>query len=161
MIRKIKKDDFPKIKKLLKEFMIDYNQNKVLKGIQFDFMQYKDIDKYIPRIAKKFCDLKSSQKVIYVYEENDKLLGYIYGEIYKDRNKKLSIIGHIEDWFVSKESRGKKIGKQLWNKMINYFKSKNVQTIKLEVFAQNKSSLDLYKKMGFEFLDIVLLKRLK
>lgn len=140
--------------------MINYNEKKVLKGIQSDFMEYKDIDKYIHSIAKIYCNMKSSQKVIYVYEDNDKLLGYIYGEVYKDTNKKLSIIGHVEDWFVSKENRGKKIGKQLWDKMIDYFKSKNVQTIKLEVFAQNKDTYKLYKKMGFESLDIVLIKRL-
>ena len=160
MIRKIKKDDFSKFKELLREFMIDYNQKKVLKGIQSDFMHYKDIDKYIPRIAKEYCNLKSSQKAIYVYEKNDKLLGYIYGEVCKNTDRTLSAVGHIEDWFVSKESRGKLIGKQLWDKMIHYFKDKNVQILKLEVFSQNKNTYELYKKMGFESLDITLLKRL-
>lgn len=160
MIRKIKKDDFSQFKKLSREFMIDYNKNEILKGIQSDFMQYKDLDTYIPRIAKKCCSLKSSQKAIYVYEENDKLLGYIYGEVCKNPDRTLSIVGHVEDWFVSKGSRGKKIGMQLWDKMMDYFRSKHVQIIKLEVFAQNKNAYKLYKKMRFEALDIVLLKRL-
>jgi len=161
MIRKIKKDDFSELKKLLREFMIDYNKKKVLKGIQSDFMQYKDIDTYISKIAKEYCNEKSSSKALYVYEENNRLLGYIYGEVRKNTDRTLSVVGCIEDRFVSEESRNKKIGTQLWDKMIKFFKSKHVQILKLEVFAQNKSTYKLYKNMGFEVLDMTLLKRLK
>lgn len=144
MIRKPKKSDFHEMMELTKEFMIDYNRKIVLKGIQKDFMRYKDMKKIMHKYVRNFLNLKSSKKCIYVYEENNKLLGYIYGEIYKNNDKALSVIGNVEEWFVSKKYRSNKIGKKLWDKMMSFFKKNNVKIVKVEIFTQNKKTLNIY-----------------
>ena len=147
--------------KLLREFMVDYNAKQVFNGVQSDYMQYKNIERIISSGGKRYSNTKSPKKAAFVYEENNKLLGYICGEIKTDTEKTVFPIGYIDDWFVSKKYRGKKIGKQLWDQMIVFFKEHHVKIIRLEVFNQNKSAYKLYEKMGFKPLETVLLKHLK
>lgn len=161
MIRKIQKLDYTEMTKLIREFMIDYNAKRVFKGIQSDYMKYKDIEARISKGVKACCNNKSPKKAVFVFEENNKLLAYISGEIKIDNKKIISSVGYIEDWFVSKKYRGKKIGTQLYNKMIEFFKEHGVKIITLGVFNQNKTSYKLYEKMGFKPLDTTLLKRIR
>jgi len=147
--------------KLIREFMIDYNAKRVFKGIQSDYMEYKDIDTLISKGAKTYCHNKSPKKITFVFEESHKLLAYISGEIRTDNEKIISPAGYIDDWFVSKKYRGKKIGIQLYNQMLKFFKEHSVKIITLGVFNQNKASCKLYEKMGFKPLETTLLKRLK
>ena len=160
MVRKASRNDIAQLKKLLREFMVDYNRKKVLKGLQYDYMQFKNIDKVIAKTAKKYCNFKSKKKKVFVYEKKGKLLGYIFGEVYKNNDRIITNIGHVEEWFVSKKYRGQNIGKELWNKLMIFFKDNNVQVIKLEVFSQNKPAFRLYKNMGFKTLDKTLIKKL-
>ncbi len=161
MIRKIQKSDYLEMTRLLREFMEDYNAKQVFKGIQSDYMKYKDIGAQISKGAKTYCQNKSPKKTTLVFEENNKLLGYISGEIKTDNKKIMSSIGYIDDWFVSKKYRGQKIGKRLYNQMIKFFKEHAIKIIMLGVFNQNKATYKLYEKMGFKPLDTTLLKRLK
>jgi UDP-4-amino-4,6-dideoxy-N-acetyl-beta-L-altrosamine N-acetyltransferase len=51
----------------------------------------------------------------------------------------------------SKENRGKGIGKEAMQLIINYaFNSLNLRKISLEVISSNKATIKLYEKMGFE-----------
>ena len=161
MIRKVQKSDYAEMTKLIREFMIDYNAKKVFRGIQSDFMKYKDIETLISKGAETFCNNKSPKKIIFVFEEGNKLLAYISGEIKVDNRKIISSVGYIDDWFVSKKYRGKKIGTQLYNQMLKFFKEHGIKIITLGVFNQNKASYKLYEKMGFKPLDTTLLKRIR
>jgi len=161
MIRKIQKSDYVEMIKLIREFMVGYNAKRVFKGVQADYMKYKDIEALVSKGAKTYCYNKSPKKAAFVFEENDKLLAYISGEVKTDNRKIVSPVGYIEDWFVSKKYRGKKIGTQLYDQMIKFFKEHDVRIIILGVFNQNETSYKLYEKMGFKPLDTTLLKRLK
>lgn len=147
--------------KLIREFMVDYNAKQVFKGIQSDYMEYKNVEDLVSKGAKIYCHNKSPKKTAFVFEKNNKLLGYISGEIKSDNRKIIPSVGHIDDWFVSKKYRGKKIGTQLYNQMIKFFKEHSIKIITLGVFNQNKNTYKLYEKMGFKPLDTTLLKRLK
>lgn len=161
MIRKIQKSDYAEMVKLIREFMVDYNAKRVFKGVQSDYMKYKDIESLIAKGAKTYCYNKSPKKTVFVFEDDHKLLAYISGEIRTNNEKIVSPIGYIDDWFVSRKYRGKKIGTQLYNQMIKFFREQGVKIIMLEVFNQNKTSYRLYEKMGFKPLYSTLLKRLR
>ncbi len=161
MIRRIQRADYTEMVKLIKEFMVDYNAKWVFKGVQSDYMKYKDVSTLISKGAKKDCYNKSTKRVIFVFEENHKLLAYISGEIRTDKEKTISPVGHIDDWFVSKKYRGKKIGTQLYNQMMRFFKEHGAKIVTLGVFNQNKAVYKLYEKMGFQPLETTMLKRLR
>ena len=161
MIRKIQKSDYTEMANLIREFMVDYNAKKVFRGMQSDYMEYKDIESIIDKGAKIYCHNISPKKTAFVFEENHKLLAYISGEIKTDDRKTMSSVGYIEDWFVSKKYRGKRIGTLLYNQMLKFFKEHDVKIITLSVFNQNKPSYRLYEKMGFKPLDTTLLKRIR
>ena len=70
-------------------------------------------------------------------EENNILLGYICGLIIqKPPHKKLNKEGYIQDWFVSIPYRGKEIGMQLFNKILNQFKNEGSTHIGLDTFCR-------------------------
>lgn len=160
MIRRLKRSDYDQLVELIKEFYLDYDRNHVLRGFQSKFEEYVDPQKYIEHEAESYIDIKSSQQAIYVYEEDDKLMGYIYGYVNKNSKKPVSMVGFVEGWFVSKEYRGKQIGKALWERLMDFFKSKQCQAVELEVYSQNTESFELYKKLGFKTHVISLLKRM-
>jgi len=160
MIRKANKNDYVELAWLLKEYMVDYHRKKILKGIQHKFMEYKNIDKAISDFSRQYCTARQRDKFTFVYEKDRKLIGFIFGEVQRDKEKSIPTVGFIEDWFVTEGFRNQKIGKQLWGKAMEFFELKKVEVVKLEAFSQNKQILKMYKKMGFEPLYTTLIKRI-
>ena len=68
--------------------------------------------------------------------------------------------GEISELIISKEARGKGIGKQLMKKIENYFKSIDCEYVFLDVFAYNKNAVEFYKKEGYHSRMLIDVKRL-
>ncbi|MCK4429512.1 MAG: GNAT family N-acetyltransferase [Candidatus Aenigmarchaeota archaeon] len=96
--------------------------------------------------------IENKESVALVVEVNGKVKGDA------DIDKKKHAQNHICDLGISlgKEIRGKGIGKRLMELLIREAK-KNLKTeiIEIEVFAENKVALNLYKKFGFKKIGII------
>lgn len=80
---------------------------------------------------------------IYVYEENNEIIGYIVLWIAYE-NADIANIG------VSKKAQCKGIGSKLMEHCIALVKEKRCQNMSLEVRVSNASAIHLYEKYGFK-----------
>lgn len=80
----------------------------------------------------------------------DRPIGLVLSGIRKFQNRKIAWNGGTG---VSKEYRGKGIGKLLINKALDIYREQGVQTATLEAISQNKSAIKLYEKCGYVITD--------
>ena len=147
-IRKIKKSDYPEIKKLEKE----------LAGFETKLdpdMKENPAEEYFSVFKKNF---KKEESLGFVAIENKKIIGFIWSMVENWEALKSKKLGHIKDLVVTKEKRNKGTGKKLLNKMINELKNRGIENVTLWVYKNNPAKA-LYKKEGFtEYIDIMKLK---
>ena len=98
----------------------------------------------IPWSEKSFYDelTKNKMAIYIVAKEDEKIIGY--GGMWHVINE-----GHITNVAVKKEYRGKGIGNQIINALIDIAKEKEMIGITLEVRTSNDVAQNLYKKNGF------------
>lgn len=84
---------------------------------------------------------------IFIAEESGKLYGvvtfYLLPNIRHGWHR-----GHIEDFFVSKEARGKGIGTQLFDFIKEYCRENNIRVIKLDSGNELTEAHKFYEKNG-------------
>jgi len=120
IIREIIEDDIDQILEIEKEsFSTPWSRNSFLTEIQKNLLA-----KYI------------------VAELDNNILGY--GGLWLILNE-----GHITNIAVKKAHRGKGIGEQLIQGLINYCVDNNIDNMTLEVRKSNIVAQNLYKKYGF------------
>lgn len=102
----------------------------------------------------------------YLYVENGKAIGLIMGVIrdydpvdYLDY--KCPKAGRVTELVVSKNARSGGIGKQLMNKMEEYFKSKDCEWMFVEVFGYNDRAIKFYEREGYHTRMYDMLKKVK
>ena len=113
-------------------------------------------DNYREEIFK--IDMRKVEKQkgkIYLAIENNCVAGLIIGVVEsKDEidiiTNDCAITGKILELIVSKNSRGKGIGKELLNKMENYFNSINCERVTIEVFAPNKKAYNCIQHILYD-----------
>ncbi len=157
-IRRATLKDRPELEKLINEFYIIHNRQKLLPSDILPFMTYKDINRLVKTTLQDY--LTNQKYHIFVAEENGMLIGYICGQIKEYPDKVYDKGGHIEDWFVSKKYRNKQIGKLLFEHIHDLFKQLKCNHLRLYTFAVNKHVLDIYHKMGFKNTFIELSKEI-
>ena len=102
--------------------------------------------------GKKFIieQSKKDSTIMLVAEKDDKILGYLLGEV---RNRlpfqKLQMIGYIFDIVVQEKERNKGIGGLLLDNALDFFRGRAVDTIMLSVSEKNTSAISFYKKHKF------------
>lgn len=106
---------------------------------------------------KLLKQIKVKPDSIKVLEKDNILIGYIWLRIIKTSISKYGKIHHI---FVDKNYRNLGLGKKLIWQAEKYFKSNNVNKIRLTVTKSNRVAINFYKKLGFEEKRIVMEKEL-
>lgn len=129
-----------------------------------------NLDRLHPEYRDKMAvldleEVKKNNGKCYLAVENEKAIGLIMGYVrtydeYDYLDYKCPKSGEISELIISKEARGKGIGKQLMKKMENYFKSINCEYVFLDVFAYNKNAVEFYKKEGYHSRMLIDVKRL-
>tara|TARA_B100001059_G_scaffold50628_1_gene43871 strand:+ start:69157 stop:69588 length:432 start_codon:yes stop_codon:yes gene_type:complete len=136
LIRRVSKNDLPKVIDLLQEISV-YNPPK----------------KKLESIWERY----SNQQNIYGYcfFFNDKLIGY--GSINFEMKLKKGLMAYIEDVVVHKEFRNKKIGKLIVDYLIEVTDKEGCYKIKLDC---SKNNILFYEKLGFKVNGFSMVKSL-
>ena len=80
-----------------------------------------------------------------VAEEDNQILGYALGAVNtKQKQAWVLSLG------VSEKARGRGLGKQLTEQLIEVLKTEDLKEIALTVFPENKAAIKIYKDLGFE-----------
>ncbi|MGP1360181.1 GNAT family N-acetyltransferase [Campylobacter sp.] len=90
----------------------------------------------------------NNSRPIFVYKENGEILGYCS---LSDFNPKIAYDISVEiSIYVAKKALGMGVGKQLLSHAIDEARGLNLKNIIALIFSQNKASLGLFLKFGFE-----------
>lgn len=101
----------------------------------------------------------------YLAVENNKAVGLIMGYVrtydeYDYLDYKCPKCGEVTELVVSKNVRGKGVGKKLMQIMEEYFKSIGCEYISIEVFAYNKNAIKFYEKEGYHTRGLFDIKKI-
>jgi ribosomal protein S18 acetylase RimI-like enzyme len=140
--REWKLDDTSGIQKVLfNTWLASYADFIPITDIQWYFNNYySDIN-----FAQLFDDPMSQS---YVAEIKKFLVGYARTKVHQEQNR-----CYLESLYVLPEYQGKGIGMKLLRMVEERAKSKSFNQIWLGVMVQNASSLEWYKKLGFQFVE--------
>lgn len=151
IIRKAKKSDFDSILKLAKQL---WDTEKVF------FSNLKD-DYFADEQAKSLLlnNILKRKSHFLVAEENNKIIGYIYGYVSRaDLYKKK--VGYIDQIVVDEEYRRQGICNKLMNSFTEIMKKYGCGYIELNAFKQNIPAVECYKKYGFKEYSVFYMKKL-
>ena len=154
----------------------DSKYNEQIKDLLVELQNYLiDIDDWhtqimLPEYREK-CFKMDMEKVknqdgkIYLEIENNTVNGLIMGVVEeKDDIDKLTNdcakTGSVIELIVKNNIRGNGIGKNLLEKLEEYFKSINCKRINIEVFGPNKKGLNFYEKNDYVIRDYIVSKKL-
>ena len=143
MIRKAEKKDIPGLINLL------YQVDAVHNGIRPDLFK-GNTAKYNEQKLEEI--LKDDSKPIFVYDDG-KILGHAFCQINEVKNHRLlqdAKTLYIDDICVDEQSRGRHIGKALYEYVRDYAKSIGCHNITLNVWEGNDPALSFYRKMGMQ-----------
>ena len=97
--------------------------------------------------------LKDDTKRIFVYKENDKVLGHAFINILEETNMNLfepHKTIYIDDICVDENNRGKHVGKALYEYVLKFAKDINAYNITLNVWTGNDNAYKFYESLGFK-----------
>jgi len=137
-----KKKDINSIVKMAKE-MADFHRK-----IDDYYKSGKEHEKRLRALALKSFGKRNIKALI--AKDKNKILGYGVASIEKPRDYvRHKKIGYIKGLYVKEAYRGRGVGKQIFNKFLEWFKSRNIKYIELSVDSRNKIGISVWKKYGF------------
>lgn len=84
----------------------------------------------------------------YVYESDNKIIGYAYATKWKERSAyRYSVETTV---YLDKDSTGAGIGTKLYLQLINDLKARNIHRAMGGIALPNESSIALHEKLGFK-----------
>ena len=147
-IRKAKKEDMKDIQKLrylLAKYEKYLGLNIVIPEWAYTYVGEKDFNYFL------------NEQYIFVAIEDNKIVGFITGEIFKKKAWYNVQLGEINNIFVLEEYRQKGIGKKLVKTMIDTFKQEGITNIDLYTFGNNIDAIKFYEKIGFKKYNVQML----
>lgn len=149
-------DDVKNLLVELEEYIIKIDED----GLDQLHSEYKD-----KMALLDLKTIKDNSGKCYLAIQNNMVIGLIMGyvRVYDEfdyLDYKCPKSGVISEFIVSEKVRSKGIGKQLINKLEEYFKSINCEYILLECFAYNKSAINFYKNQEYHTRMLVNIKKL-
>ena len=146
MIREARNSDISQLVKWMNS-MIDhiYSSSKeiYLKEIDDDFFEKQE---------EGFKNvLESKDAKVFILEENNHLLGYIFGTIISPyfHASRIKRIGQIEHCWVEKDYREKGLATELVKELENWFRNENIKHIDVSYGIGNVEAEHVWKKLGY------------
>lgn len=90
---------------------------------------------------------------VFVAIVDDKIVGYLCGKLARVGSYgrlPTVIAAEIETFFILDEFRSSGIGKKLYDKFIEWCKTKNVDKVRLDVHPRNELAIKFYRKNNFK-----------
>ena len=143
-IRPLQKSDKEQMLKLMKEFWIDNNRGRVITDGLTKFEEHKNP---LDTMNSEFEEYLSW--IGFVAEENDEIIGFIFGKIKEKAHKVIDKEGYVEEFFVTERMRGNGIGTKLFDRITEEFKIKGCKSLGTDAYVTNTKALVYYKKLGF------------
>ena len=113
---------------------------------------------------KTMSEVSKYEGKIFLAIENEKVIGLIIGLINNEEENtydfKAPKRGRVTELVVSKECRSNGVGKQLLNKIENYFKEVGCKGVLIDVFAYNENAQKFYYKNGYFNRNIEVMKKI-
>ena len=97
--------------------------------------------------------LKDDTKRIFVYKDNNNILGHAFINILEETNMNLfepHKTIYIDDICVDEFNRGKHVGKALYEYVLKFAKDINAYNITLNVWTGNDNAYKFYESLGFK-----------
>lgn len=142
MIRLATEKDIPKIEDLLKQVCLVHHNGRpdIFKiGTKYSAEELREL-------------IKDKQRPILVcVNEADEVMGYCFGIFQQHKNNSvLTDIKtlYIDDLCVDENSRGKHIGKELYEAAVEFAKKNGCYNLTLNVWSCNPSAMKFYEKQG-------------
>ena len=137
-IRKIQIEDAKNLLNLLKKL-----------DAETTFLLYEKDERNstIEQQRKNIQEQLEKGSLTFVLEDNKKLVGYVFGNIFTANRKKHCMNLAIA---ILQEYTGKGYGTKLMNTIEEYAINNGITRLELEVSKKNKIAISLYKKIGFE-----------
>ena len=140
LIRKLKQGDIPQVLKICSD--VHRYHEKILNGY------FKPQNDDFERSA--FLEsLTDQQTIALVAESENKVLGYLLATITDVVYLIDSKVANISNFGVSQNHRRQKIGSHLMDAFLQICKERQVDSIQLGVYVQNKTACLFYEKYGF------------
>jgi L-amino acid N-acyltransferase YncA len=153
-LRKATKRDIYEIEAIYVEGGLDESKlqfpDKPVEEITKDFEKHKK-----DRLKEFNHEINSKLDYFIIAEENGKAIGFGQAEINKEDLKK----AWIEKVYVSRQYRKKGIGSLIIKELLSWLKKKKVKSISSGIFVNNKASIKLHEKFGFEVTAVRMQKK--
>lgn len=140
-IRPIEKKDNSAISKIIKTTLEEFDA--AIEGTAYT-------DQETNAMFEAYTDKKS---IYYVAILNNKIIGGCGINALKNGN---SNICELQKMYISPKARGKKIGKKLILKCLEFAKKAGYESCYLETFPKMTDAINIYKKNGFQHIDKAL-----
>ena len=159
MIRLYIDRDRPQLDMLVNEFqdyMVNIDDRKELRP-------FENLDEAHSYMGKLLDDAEEMSGLVYVAEENGKIIGFVQGII--DRHTDVEDVMHntthntqVDGWvgvlYVAEAHRGKKLGRALFEAIKNEFRQRGCTTLRLLVMKDNISSVRFYESYSMKIRDV-------
>ncbi len=112
---------------------------------------------------KTMNEVRDNEGKIFLAVEENNILGLIVGLINNEEENTYDFQapkrGRVTELVVSKKVRSNGIGRELLNKMEEYFKSVGCKGVLIDVFAYNENAQRFYYKNGYFNRNIEIMKK--
>ncbi|SDX83654.1 phosphinothricin acetyltransferase [Lutibacter oricola] len=135
MIRKVKLSDALAIADI-------YNFHVYNTIVTFDLTPVSE------EIIKHKIETVTAKYPWFVFEENNKIVGYAYASCWKDRSAYDATVE--SSIYLNENSIGKGIGKKLYQHLLDYLKANNFHIVIGGISLPNEASIAIHEKFGFE-----------
>ncbi len=144
-IRKASKKDFGAIQKL-NSLLFKREQKKFDSTLDISWPFSEEGEGYFERI------LSGKNGRAWLAEDDDKPVGYLIGNIAQKVPKSRTIKKRavLDNMFVLKNYRNKKIGGRLVKEFIAWAKENGADNLRVTAFASNKEAIKFYQQNGFQ-----------
>ena len=140
-IREAEEKDFDGMMELNKE-SIDYHLN--IDSYYKSSSEYEGLDDYMKE------QLKDENVKILVAEGGGEIIGRIVGVIIKPSPyARPERIGNIDEAYIKEKYRRMGIGKELFDRLLKWFKERGIKRLELSVDARNEIGVNAWRKFGF------------
>lgn len=114
-----------------------------------DFVLNKDAKQKMIAYLQSFFN--SKEKTVFVAEQSNEIVGYIFGLVKKKPPVfEENVVGEIGDTFVREDMRRKGIGEALVETVLEWIKQKGLKSVELNMYPENKVAAVFWDKMGLK-----------